>query len=93
MSRNACIRRLDRMAPRSSSSLSAAVASLVPLLNQLMPAPRALHVPAYVVALVGKYLCFAMLALAVDLVWGFAAFCRWATPPFSRWAATPWACT
>ena len=33
---------------------------------------RALHVPTYVVALVGKYLCFAMLALAVDLVWGFA---------------------
>ncbi len=32
----------------------------------------ALHVPTYVVALAGKYLCFAMLALAVDLVWGFA---------------------
>ena len=28
--------------------------------------------PTYVVALAGKYLCFAMLALAVDLVWGFA---------------------
>jgi urea transport system permease protein len=28
-------------------------------------------VPTYVVALAGKYLCFAMLALAVDLVWGF----------------------
>ena len=31
-----------------------------------------LHVPTYVIALVGKYLCYAMLALAVDLVWGFA---------------------
>ena len=30
------------------------------------------HVPTYVIALTGKYLCFAMLALAVDLVWGFA---------------------
>jgi urea transport system permease protein len=30
------------------------------------------HVPTYIVSLVGKYLCFAMLALAVDLVWGFA---------------------
>jgi urea transport system permease protein len=29
-------------------------------------------VPTYVVSLVGKYLCFAILALAVDLVWGFA---------------------
>ena len=28
--------------------------------------------PTYIVALAGKYLCFAMLALAVDLVWGFA---------------------
>ncbi len=32
----------------------------------------ALHVPTYVVSLFGKYLCFAVLALAVDLVWGFA---------------------
>ena len=31
----------------------------------------AMHVPTYVVSLVGKYLCFAILALAVDLVWGF----------------------
>jgi urea transport system permease protein len=29
-------------------------------------------VPTYIVSLVGKYLCFAILALAVDLVWGFA---------------------
>jgi urea transport system permease protein len=30
------------------------------------------HVPPYVVSLAGKYLCYAILALAVDLVWGFA---------------------
>ncbi|PIW25925.1 MAG: urea ABC transporter permease subunit UrtC [Rhodospirillales bacterium CG15_BIG_FIL_POST_REV_8_21_14_020_66_15] len=30
-----------------------------------------LHVPTYVVSLVGKYLCYALLALSVDLVWGF----------------------
>ncbi len=41
-------------------------------LNQIAPPGSALHVPTYVVALAGKYLCFAMLALAVDLVWGFA---------------------
>jgi urea transport system permease protein len=35
-------------------------------------AASAVHVPTYVIALAGKYLCFAMLALAVDLVWGFA---------------------
>ncbi|HVC62580.1 MAG TPA: urea ABC transporter permease subunit UrtC [Acetobacteraceae bacterium] len=30
------------------------------------------HVPVYVIGLAGKYLCYAMLALAVDLIWGFA---------------------
>jgi urea transport system permease protein len=40
--------------------------------NQAIPAASAFHAPTYVVALAGKYLCYAMLALAVDLVWGFA---------------------
>src|SRR3954447_23529307 len=31
-----------------------------------------MHVPSYAVGLTGKYLCFAILALAIDLVWGFA---------------------
>lgn len=30
-----------------------------------------LHPPAYAVALMGKYLCYALLALSVDLVWGY----------------------
>ncbi|MGE0224984.1 MAG: urea ABC transporter permease subunit UrtC [Acetobacteraceae bacterium] len=42
------------------------------VLNQAMPSSSPYHVPTYVIALVGKYLSFAMLALAVDLVWGFA---------------------
>jgi urea transport system permease protein len=41
-------------------------------LNLGTPPASAVHVPTYVIALTGKYLCFAMLALAVDLVWGFA---------------------
>ena len=44
---------------------------LLAALNQLTGDGSALHVPTYVLALTGKYLCFAMLALAVDLVWGF----------------------
>ena len=49
------------------------IAALVlALLNQATAIGSALHVPTYVVALAGKYLCFAMLALSVDLVWGFA---------------------
>src|SRR6201747_2976918 len=48
------------------------VALILALLNQMTAAGSAAHVPTYVIALAGKYLCFAMLALAVDLVWGFA---------------------
>jgi urea transport system permease protein len=45
---------------------------LLAALNLGTAPTSALHMPTYVIALVGKYLCYAMLALAVDLVWGFA---------------------
>ena len=48
-----------------------AVAILVPVLNLAVPADSALHVSTYTVTLLGKYLCFALLAIAVDLVWGY----------------------
>ena len=48
-----------------------AVAILVPVLSLATPAGSALHMPTYVVALLGKYLCYALLALALDLVWGY----------------------
>src|ERR1700744_631017 len=47
-------------------------AVLLAALNLGTAPTSALHVPTYVIALAGKYLCYAMLALAVDLVWGFA---------------------
>jgi urea transport system permease protein len=46
-------------------------AILVPLFNQLLPATSLFHVPTYMVSLFGKYLCFALLALSVDLIWGY----------------------
>jgi urea transport system permease protein len=46
-------------------------AFLLALLS-LLPAQSPVGVPAIVVTLVGKYLAYGMLALAVDLVWGFA---------------------
>ena len=48
-----------------------AIAVVVPVLNIALPPDSALHVPSYAVALVGKYLCYALLALALDLVWGY----------------------
>jgi urea transport system permease protein len=47
-------------------------ALLLAVLNLATPPGSAVHVPTYVISLVGKYLCYAMLALALDLVWGFA---------------------
>jgi urea transport system permease protein len=48
-----------------------AVAVLVPLSNLALPVGSPLRVPDYLVPLLGKYLCYALLALSVDLVWGY----------------------
>jgi urea transport system permease protein len=49
----------------------AVVAIAVPILNQVVPASSAFHLSAYGITLIGKYLCYGMLALAVDLIWGY----------------------
>ncbi len=43
----------------------------VPVMNLLIPAESAAHLSTFSVTLFGKYLCYALLALAVDLVWGY----------------------
>ncbi|MBO0346786.1 urea ABC transporter permease subunit UrtC [Roseibium limicola] len=48
-----------------------AVILLVPALNILIAPDNFFHVPNYAVTLMGKYLTYALLALSVDLVWGF----------------------
>jgi urea transport system permease protein len=63
--------KLDRIASLTLG-LTFGVPLCLALLNQTTAVGSGLHVPTYVIALAGKYLCFAMLALAVDLVWGFA---------------------
>jgi urea transport system permease protein len=49
----------------------ATLAILVLLLNTAVPASSALHLSTYTVGLLGKYMCYAMLAMAVDLIWGY----------------------
>jgi len=39
--------------------------------NLLIPEGSALHVSTYTVTLFGKYLCLALLALSVDVIWGY----------------------
>ena len=52
--------------------LLGAFAIAVPALNLLVPASSSLHVSTYLVALFGKYICYALLALSIDLIWGYA---------------------
>ena len=44
----------------------------VPALNLATSPGSALHLPNYLVPLLGKYACYALLALSLDLVWGYA---------------------
>ena len=39
--------------------------------NLLMPQDSPFYVSTYTVTLFGKYLCFALLALSVDVIWGY----------------------
>jgi urea transport system permease protein len=52
--------------------LLGAFAIAIPVLNLIVPADSSVHVSTYFVALFGKYICYALLALSIDLIWGFA---------------------
>src|SRR5262252_9326330 len=49
----------------------AAVAIVVPILNLALPASSPFQIPTYLVSLFGKYVCYAILALSIDLIWGY----------------------
>ena len=53
-------------------AVAAGVLVLIPCLNLLVPPASPFHLPDYLVPLLGKYLCYALLALSLDLVWGMA---------------------
>jgi urea transport system permease protein len=44
---------------------------IMPALNLLLPLEHPLHVSNFALSLCGKYLCYAVLALSVDLLWGY----------------------
>jgi urea transport system permease protein len=44
---------------------------LVPVCNLYVPPDSPFHIPTGTVVLLGKYLCYAMLAIALDLAWGY----------------------
>ncbi|MBA4195892.1 MAG: urea ABC transporter permease subunit UrtC [Comamonadaceae bacterium] len=47
------------------------VCAVAPLLNLVVPEGHPLHLSDYLVGLLGKIMCYAICALAMDLIWGY----------------------
>ncbi len=47
------------------------VCAVAPVLNLWVPAGSTFHMSDYAVALLGKIMCYAICALAMDLIWGY----------------------
>ena len=47
------------------------VCAVAPLLNLFVPEGSAFHLSDYMVGLLGKIMCYAICALAMDLIWGY----------------------
>lgn len=62
---------MNDVAGKRLLAVLAAITIMVPVLNMAVPQDSIFHVSSYTVGLLGKYLCFALLALAVDLIWGY----------------------
>jgi urea transport system permease protein len=48
-----------------------AIAVIFPFCNLAFPPDSIFHISTYALTLTGKYLCYALLALSVDLIWGY----------------------
>jgi urea transport system permease protein len=63
------------LSPRGWAAFAAAAVVLLvamPVANLVVPAGHPLHVSDYAVTLGGKIMCYAIVALAMDLIWGYA---------------------
>jgi len=62
------------LGPQGWMALMAAVLCvllLAPVLNMVVPQGSVFHLSDYAVALLGKIMCYAICALAMDLIWGY----------------------
>jgi len=65
---------MTKLGPRGWTGVLLAaivIAVAVPLLNLVVPETSALHLSDFYVSLLGKILCYAICALAIDLIWGY----------------------
>jgi len=58
-------------ASQSFFSLLGIITLAVIIGNLLIPESSVFHISTFTVTLLGKYLCFALLALSVDVIWGY----------------------
>ncbi|QJR15434.1 urea ABC transporter permease subunit UrtC [Usitatibacter palustris] len=54
------------------TACAAVVFIVFPLLNLIVPPTSAFHLSAFWVTLIGKIMCYAIVAVAMDLIWGYA---------------------
>ena len=59
--------------PRAWAAIAIVVGvfACLPVLNLMFPVGHPLHVSSFAIGLIGKFICYAMAALALDLVWGY----------------------
>ena len=60
------------------------VCTVAPTLNLLVPQTSLFHMSDYAVALVGKIMCYAICALAMDLIWGYTGILSLGARPVLR---------
>ncbi len=60
-----------RLGVRAGLAAAVLVLAALPALNML-PVDHALHVSDFIVSITGKWICYAILALSLDLAWGYA---------------------
>ena len=47
------------------------VCMLAPVLNLVVPETSVFHLSDFAISLIGKIMCYAICALAIDLIWGY----------------------
>ncbi|RKT58101.1 amino acid/amide ABC transporter membrane protein 2 (HAAT family) [Azonexus fungiphilus] len=62
---------LDRKAWIALAVFLALALVVVPVLNLALPPESVFHVSAYAITLIGKIMCYALVAVAMDLIWGY----------------------
>ncbi len=75
MQPQSALSRVGRLHTRTAWMILAALAVLalvvVPVLNLVVPQDHPLYMPGWMVTLAGRFLCLALVALALDLIWGY----------------------